>query len=113
MAKAFGDVGGGNPTDAGLVLGGFDDVRLIPVDAGDVGITAFNPEWIRHLRRHIQSYASTGLTFDGCRYCSALRTFDNRAWRAQALAWLAQNGHTCRRPTSGGSSSGGGARFGH
>lgn len=113
VAKAFGDVGGGNPTAAGLVLGGFDDVRLIPVDAGDVGITAFNPTWIRHLRRHIQSYASTGLTFDNCRYCEALRKFDNRAWRTQVIAWLAQNGHTCRRPTPDGDGSGGGARFGH
>ena len=113
VAKAFGDVAGGNPTAVGLALGGFDDVRLIPVDAGDVGITAFDPVWIRHLRRHVQAYASTGLTHDGCRYCTALRTFDNPAWRSRALLWLSRNGHTCRRPSPGSGGSSGGSRFGH
>lgn len=114
VAKPFGEVGGANPTEGGLVLGGFDDVRLIPVDAGDVGLVAFNPAWLRHIRRHLPDYSATGLTFSGCRYCSALRTFANPAWRARGLAWLARFGHTCRRPRADGDGGdSGGAHYGH
>lgn len=112
-AKAFGEVGGENPTDAGLVLGGFDAVRLIPVDAADPGIRGFDLDWLRHLRFHVQSYSATGALADGCRYCTALRLWENPAFRATGLEWLAAFGHTCRRPRPGGSSDGGGAHYGH
>ena len=112
-AKAFGSVAGENPTAHGLVLGGFDDVRLIPVDAADVGIRGFDVAWLRHLRFHVPDYARSGFTDGACRYCSALRTWDNPGWRARAIRWLERNGHTCRRPRPGGSSSSGGASYGH
>ena len=112
-AKAFGDVGGGNPTALTLALGGFGDVRLIPVDAADVGVRGFDLAWLRHLRFHVPDYARSGFAASGCRYCSALRTWDNPAWRARALQWLERNGHTCRRPRPGGGGSSGGAAYGH
>lgn len=112
-AKAFGAVDGGNPTAYGLVLGGFDAVRLIPVDAADAGIRGFNLAWLRHLRFHVPSYATTGALADGCRYCSALRLWESPAFRAAGTEWLAAFGHTCRRPRPGRPTDGGGAHYGH
>lgn len=112
-AKPFGTVADDNPTLHELVLGGFDDVRLIPVDAADTGIRGFNIAWLRHLRFHVPDYATNGFTAAGCRYCAALQRWDTPSWRTQALDWLSQNGHTCRRPRPGGSGSSGGASYGH
>lgn len=112
-AKAFGHVGGENPTIHDLVLGGFDAVRLIPVDAADAGIRGFNLAWLRHLRFHVPDYAASGALADGCRYCSALRLWESPAFRATGIEWLAAFGHTCRRPRPGRPSDGGGANYGH
>ena len=113
-AKAFGALADGRtPNAVSLVLGGFDDVRLIPVDAAEGGNTAFNAKWLRHLRDHVPEYARHGAYTPGCRYCSALRTFDNHVWRARALAWLELHGHTCRRPKTGNHSNSGGTHFAH
>ncbi len=112
-AKAFGEVAGENPTASELVLGGFDAVRLIPVDAADPGIRGFDLAWLRHLRFHVPDYAVSGVLADGCRYCSALRLWENPAFRATGLEWLAAFGHTCRRPRPGRPSDGGGAHYGH
>lgn len=96
-ARPFGTLGGGKITAGELVLGGFSDVRLIPVDAADAGSFAgYDIEWVRHLSGHIQTYAQSGITSStACRYCAALRTWDLRSFRNQALNWLRLYGDTC------------------
>lgn len=111
-AKAFGGVGRENPTRLGLVMGGFDQVRLIPVDAAEQGIRGYDVAWLRHLRHHVRDYAQSGRTFPDCHYCLALEIWAQPAFRAEALAWLAVKGNTCRRPKPGHGASGG-SRYAH
>lgn len=114
-AKPFGTVNNDNPTLYNLTLGGFDTVRLIPVDAADVGIYEFNFEWLNHLRHHLQPYVKQGVggLHRNCRYCSALRQWEKPDFRHGILTWLAKYGHTCRFRGSGPDTGSGGTRFGH
>lgn len=107
VAKPFGSVNGEPPRTNDLLLGGFDIVRLIPVDSTDATLRAFNPEWFRHLYHHIHEYSHSGRTFEGCRYCRALIKWDNPAYRTTVSTWLSLHGHTCRRPKPGRGPSGG------
>ncbi len=95
-----------------LVLGGFETVRLIPVDAGDTGVRSFNAQWFRHLRNHVPDYYFSGTLATGCRYCEALRMWNNSGFRFIALEWLREHGHTCRRPKTGEGDTGG-ANYAH
>ena len=113
VAKPFGSLDEENPTTYRLVLGGFDAVRLIPVDAGDTDLRGMDVAWIDHLRNHVVPYAERGLLADGCRYCRALLLWGNPAFRQQAIDWLALYGNTCRRPRPGGKSDTGGVRYAH
>lgn len=114
-AKPFGTLNGDKVTSGELVLGGFTDVRLIPVSSTDVGIRGFDAVWIRHLRTHVQTYAESGITSSSsCRYCKALRLWGSSAFRGTIINWLRLYGDTCRQPSSGsGGSSSGGASYGH
>lgn len=113
-AKAFGTVGGDNPLDFPLVLGGFSDVRLIPVDAAERGLTALDPEWMNHLLHHLRDFVGSGvLQDDRCRYCRALRLWGEPAFRRGGLEWLLLYGHTCRLPDGDGGGGGGGSSFAH
>lgn len=120
-AKALGEVGGDRPNDYPLVLGGFDRVRLIPIDAADRGLTALDPDWLTHLVAHLQEFVSRGtLAEHTCRYCRALRIWSTPAFRFGTLEWLRLYGHTCRQNTDfegGGSASetggNGGTSFAH
>ncbi len=112
-AKPFGTVGGENPTAYGLVLGGFQKVRLIPVDAADANLSGLDLVWLHHLRHHLPDYVRSGLLQDGCRYCTALRKWEDPVFRQVGLEWLRVNGETCRRPRPGGPSDTGGAKFAH
>ena len=113
VAKPFGSLDEEVPTAYRLVLGGFDAVRLIPVDAGDTDLRGMDVAWLDHLRNHVTVYAELGLLADGCRYCRALRLWDNPAFRQQAIDWLALYGNTCRRPSPGGKGDTGGVRYAH
>lgn len=115
-AKAFGTVNDENPAQYDMVLGGFDTVRLIPVDAADVGLYDFNFAWLNHLRNHLQSYMKRGKSglHSNCRYCSALRDWETPEFRYKILEWLAKYGHTCRFRGGPGPDPGtGGTRYGH
>ena len=112
-AKPFGSVADSNPTEFSLLLGGFNDVRLIPVDAADAGLTGYDPVWINHLHTHLRGYLATGIGVEGCRFCSALQRWDNPAFRQTAMLWLEEYGHTCRRPHPGGNGDGGGSSYAH
>ena len=113
VAKPFGRLGEENPTTYKLVLGGFDAVRLIPVDAGDADLRGLDIAWLNHLRNHVGVYAERGLLADGCRYCHALKLWDTPTFRAEAIDWLALYGNTCRRPSPGGKGDTGGVRYAH
>ena len=111
-AKPFGSVGNEPPRQGGLLLGGFDAVRLVPVDALEAGLRPFEPAWYRHLYFHVRPYSSQGVLDTVCRYCGALQKWDQIAFRATVSAWLSQHGHTCRRPKPGRGDSGG-ATYAH
>lgn len=106
-AKPFGDVGGEPPREHEVVLGGFQKVRLVPVDALGAGLRPFDAQWYRHIYLHVREYARRGDTIDTCRYCKALQKWDMGIFRITASAWLAVHGHTCRRPKPGRGESGG------
>lgn len=113
-AKPFGTVGGENPVGFPLVLGGFNDVRLIPVDAAERGLTALDAEWMNHLLRHLQDFVTRGVLQDAsCRYCRALRLWGEPEFRRSGLDWLLLYGHTCRLPEPDGGGGGGGSSYAH
>ncbi len=114
-AKPFGSIGDENPIRFPLVLGGFNDVRLVPVDAVESGITMPDPAWMRHLHSHIAGfYAHGSLPYaDTCRYCRALEKWQLRTFRLAGFEWLREYGHTCRQPRPGGPSPTGGATYAH
>jgi hypothetical protein len=113
-AKPFGELEGANPTLGGLVLGGYNDVRLIPVDAADKGIYGFDYHWLAHVYFHLPEYVQHGWKDQGCRYCNALATWENPDFRSVALEWLTQNGRSrCRRKVPPGPGPGGGSSYAH
>lgn len=117
-AKPFGKVGEDNPTLYDLTLGGFDSVRLVPVDATDIGTSGFNFTWLNHIRHHVVRYMDNGKKEleSGCSYCSALKKWEDPAFRQSILSWLAEYGDDFCRPCCNGGSPGGddgGTRYGH
>lgn len=112
-AKAFGKVNEENPTIHEMVLGGFEAVRLIPVDAADVTLYDFNFAWLNHIRNHLFPYLQRGRLKPGCKYCTALERWDNPEFRHNIISWLAKYGHTCPKDMPGGPSDRGGTRYGH
>lgn len=114
-AKAFGRIGRESPATYGLALGGFEAVRLVPVDSTDLGTYDFNFAWLTHIRHHIQPYMDRGSSSlePGCRYCDALRLWGSSEFRHSILVWLAKHGHTCTPPVGPGPGDSGGTRYGH
>jgi hypothetical protein len=120
-AKAFGTAGPEGsrivPSTYGLVLPGFTDVRLIPVDAcSGSGNGTFDLEWRRHIDEHLPLYFSSGPLNNGCWYCLQLVTWEVPAFRQEGIDWLAINSYRCTLPSGGGGGGGGrggGTRRGH
>ncbi len=114
-AKPFGAVGETNPIDYPIVLGGFDDVRLVPIDAVDKGIEMPNPAWLVHIQAHIGAFYYEGELphKETCRFCKALNRWQSAAFRMSGVSWLRLYGHTCRRDCSGGPSETGGTNYAH
>jgi hypothetical protein len=119
-AKAFGSLGTSDaplkPTLYGLVLPGFSDVRLIPVDASSgSGNGAFDVAWRLHVDEHLPVYLAVGPTDNGCWYCQQLVRWEDPAFRQEGIDWLAVNSYRCTLPGGGGGGGGrgGGRRRGH
>lgn len=114
-AKAFGTVAGDSPALYRLALGGFEAVRLVPVDSTDLGTYDFNFAWLNHIRHHIVHYMEGGTARlnSGCRYCDALRQWEKGEFRHSILVWLSKHGHTCTPPVGPGPGDSGGTRYGH
>ncbi|MDO5462625.1 MAG: pilus assembly protein TadG-related protein [bacterium] len=113
-AKPFGDLDDENPISTNFVLGGFEDVRLIPVDAADKGIRGFDYMWLSHVYFHLPEYLAHGWHMDGCRYCNALQKWERPSFRATAIEWLSANGRrSCRRKVPPGPGPSGGASYAH
>lgn len=113
-AKPFGTIQGENPTLSQTVLGGYEEVRLIPVDAADRGIHGFDYQWLTHVYFHLPEYIDHGYHMQGCRYCNALRIWEQPAFRTTAIDWLAANGRkSCRRKVPPGPGPGGGSSYAH
>lgn len=94
-----------------LVTPDFTDVRLIPLaGASERRLGTADLNWVVHTRDHVRSCVG-GLTFGGCRYCAALKKWNDAEFRRKGVDWLAENSGTCHRP--GGHSSQGGTRHAH
>lgn len=102
-------------TAAGFfVLPCFTDVRLVPYDSVVGGCTCTaNHDWILHVQVHLPPYLSDGKTHYGCRYCQALRKWDNSVFRASGRRWLKFNAHRCTIENSYIGGAGGGLSCGH
>ncbi|MCL1920897.1 MAG: pilus assembly protein TadG-related protein [Kiritimatiellaeota bacterium] len=118
-AKAFGYLEDGftrirPDAAAAFVLPAFRDVRLIPADTAS-NSDAFSSDiaWVIHLKTHLRPYIDTGATEPGCRYCAALETWEQAAFRQAGIDWLKENSNKCQLPSGGGGSRGGGTRKGH
>ena len=115
-AKPFGAIDDRTVTWNGefpLVTPAFTDVRLVMLGAFDEsGMNMADRAWVSHTRDHIQPPSSIAHA-NGCPYCAALKKWEDPAFRAKGVAWLAENGaDQCRRPTGGGAP-GGGTRHAH
>ena len=98
-----------------LVTPAFEDVRLVPyysVYDGNCMKTA-DTDWMTHVREHLDDYLASGPKGRGCRYCTQLLRWEDPSFRAAGKTWLNLNWQSCRRPRGGGSTSGGGVRYGH
>lgn len=116
-AKPFGHLGDDRPpTDAGIVLPAFRDIRLIPIDASSAPAAgAFNLPWRDHIESHLPGYMEQGpplIRSNGCWYCAQLVTWEDPLFRQRGIDWLREYSDTCEvRGGPGGS--GGGTRRGH
>ena len=101
-----------------LVVPGFTDARLVPLDAveeGTLGCTA-DIAWMRHVYRHLPDYmqGGPGAVSASCKWCGALKTWERESFRRQGLHWLEIYGKSCRIVHgSGGGRNSGRARHGH
>ena len=99
---------------AEFVLPAFRDVRLIPIDsASGSENSSSDVEWVRHIRSHLRPYLIGGPQASNCRYCRALATWEDPAFRQEGIDWLALYSDRCRVPSGGGTRRGGGSRRGH
>jgi len=114
-AKPFGYLEEETPPHAfGLVLPAYHDVRLIALDASSTGSGGgFEICWRRHIETYLPAYLESGPSAcTECRYCDALRIWEDPAFRAEGLAWLAANSADCIAPPGGGGGGGPGRRTG-
>ena len=118
-AKPFGYLEGASEKQransaAEFVLPAFRNVRLIPVDAASGSENnSSDIQWVRHLRDHLRPYLDIGPHPSSCRYCTALGTWENAAFRQEGIDWLDLNCELCRVNPGGGNRRGGGSRRGH
>ena len=117
-AKPFGTLPGPVPIDTyGMVLPGFSDVRLIPVDASTASLGGSREGWGVHIYEHLPVYAEQGPSAldPGCWYCQQLLTWENFDFRSEGILWLQEFSDTCYQPPPGpgGGGGSGGTRRGH
>jgi hypothetical protein len=116
-AKPFGSLPGPVPiNNYGMVLPGFSDVRLIPVDASTASLGGSREGWGIHIYEHLPAYAEqgpSGLEPD-CWYCQQLLQWEIFAFRRDGILWLREYSDSCYQPPPGpGGGPGGGTRRGH
>ncbi len=115
-AKPFGRLADDDPIHAfGMVLPGFQDVRLIPMDASTAPEQGSMPGWTDHIYEHLPIYTQRGpgALPGGCYYCRQLGRWEDGEFRQSGRAWLEQYHHTCHTVTGPGPGPGGGTRRGH
>jgi hypothetical protein len=114
-AKPFGLLNDEERIDAfGMVLPGFTDTRLIPMDASTAPEGGSREGWAEHIQDHLPRYMDSGLSGlePGCYFCNQLERWEDPAFRQSGIAWLELYSHTCV-VSGGGGGGGGGARRGH
>ncbi len=115
-AKPFGTLEDGQrPNTYGIVLPGFTDVRLIPVDASTASAGGSRPGWAEHIYDHLEPYVARGIGHltPGCWYCERLRTWEAPSFRQTGIEWLQQHEDDCYQRGGPGPGDAGGARRGH
>ncbi len=115
-AKPFGTLPGPVPIDTyGMVIPGFSDVRLIPVDTSTAPSQGSREGWGVHIYEHLPAYEARGPSAldPNCWYCRQLLQWEVYEFRLSGVEWLAKYSHTCHRPSGPGGRDGGGTRHGH
>lgn len=113
-AKPFGALEDETPASAyGLVLPGFTDVRLIPVDASSAPAVGSRPGWAEFIYDDLPLYMMGGPgALPSGWYQNQLAKWESSAFRQQGIDWLAENSNLCQQPGPG-PGGGGGTRRGH
>ncbi len=116
-AKPFGLLPGNERIDSlGMVLPGFTDVRLVPVDTSTAPERGSREGWGVHIYEHLPVYLSQGprSLSPRCYYCRQLLVWENIEFRRQGLEWLQLYSRTCHVTTGPGPAPAtGGTRRGH
>ena len=117
-AKPFGMLPDDQRIDAfGMVLPGFTDVRLIPMDASTAPEGGSQPGWVEHVYEHLPIYMETGpaALSSGCYYCRQLIRWEDAEFRQRGQEWLEENSQLCEQTGGPGPGPGGrgGTRRGH
>ena len=110
-AKPFGTLEGPvRPNSYGIVLPGFSDVRMIPIDASSAPPGGTRPEWGIHIHDHLPRYMEMGLAGldPNCWYCAQLAAWEDPNFRQTGVDWLMQHSKECAVATHGGGGGGGG-----
>lgn len=99
----------------GLVLPGFTDVRMIPVDASTAPLGGTRPGWGAHIHDDLPAYVAggPGAGNPACWYCQQLVTWELAEFRTEGLDWIRDHHGECWTPPPGGGGSGGGSHRGH
>lgn len=119
-AKPFGSLEGDqNPTDYGMVLPAYREVRLIPIDTSTGGWGGgIRPGWHDFIMNHLPQYIlyGPGVLPANNWYANQLRTWEQASFRARGLNWIALYAdERCQVNTGGGGGGGGrgGTYHGH
>lgn len=100
----------------GLVMPGFTDVRMIPVDASSAPPGGTRPGWGNHIHDHLPNYVAggPGAGNPGCWYCQQLVTWELADFRTEGSEWIREHHDECwTPPPGGGGGGGGGSQRGH
>lgn len=103
-AKPFGLLPGKERIDSlGMVLPGFSDVRLVPVDTSTAPESGSREGWGIHIYEHLPIYLDQGPRSlnPRCFYCRQLLVWENIEFRQQGLQWLQLYSRTCHVTVGG------------
>lgn len=102
------------PSQFGIILPAFTDVRLIPIDTAlSAANGSLRPGWLEFILIHLPEYMAHGPSVlpIGNWYANQLITWEQRGFRETGLGWLLYNSRRCHQPPPGPGPGGTGGTF--